>query len=181
VTSDSDGEVYSGSVTFTGGAATVTISAGEVTTAGTNTLTVAIAGVTPQPEVQVAITAATQVSSANSTAEISPSLAEGTTSTVTVTLRDTYNNPMVSTSKNMKIEVTVTNNDVTTTESYTVDGSTVTATETLTRGSTATDSSGKYYFDVTLPAVIDSGDGISVQVTQNDQTKKIGDPFTYIK
>jgi hypothetical protein len=179
VTSDLDGEVYSGSAAFTGGAATVTIAAGQVKTAGTNTLTVAIAGVTPQPEVEVTVMAATQVSSANSTAEISPALAKGATSTVTVTLRDQYNNLMANTSKNMKIEVIVTNNDATTAESYTVDGSTVTVTETLARAGTTTDADGKFYFDVVLPADIDSGDGISVQVTQNDQTKKIGSPFSF--
>ncbi|MFX4262142.1 S-layer homology domain-containing protein [Pelotomaculum propionicicum] len=179
VTSDLDGEVYSGSAAFTGGAATVTIAAGQVTTAGTNTLTVSIAGVTPQPEVGVTVVALSNISAANSTAEISPALAEGTTSTITVTLRDQYNNLMTNISKNMKIEVTVTNSDATTAESYTVDGSTVTVTETLTRGGTTTDADGKYYFDVALPAAIDAGDGISVQVTQNDQAKKIGSPFSF--
>ncbi len=180
VTSDLDGEVYSGSVTFTGGEATVTIAAGEVTTAGTNTLTVAITGVTPKPAVEVTVAAASQISPANSTAEISPPLAEGTTSTITVTLRDAYNNPMASTTKNLKIEVTITAADGTTPESYTVDGEELTETPALPldRAGEATDADGKIYFDVTVPAAVDAGDGITVQVIQNNGTK-IGSAFSY--
>jgi len=175
VTSDKDGQVFNGNVDFTAGAGTVTIA---VYIAGTNTLTVAIAGVTPQPMVDVTVVAATQISSKYSSVEIAPALAKGATSTITITLRDKYNNPMANVTKNIKIVVTVTNNNLTTAEEYVVDGSLVTVTETLSRESVTTNVYGKVVFDVTLPAVIDAGDGVSIQITQNNGTS-IGSAFTY--
>jgi hypothetical protein len=177
VYSDKDGGVFSGNVIFTAGAATVSIA---VYTAGTNTLTVTIAGVTPRPQVEVTTVAATQISSKNSSTEIIPVLAKGTTSIITITLKDKYNNPMANVTKNIKIVVTVTNDSPTTTEEYMVDGSLVTVTETLSRESVTTDVYGKVAFYVTLPATIDAGDGVSIQVTQNNGTP-IGNAFTYIE
>jgi len=176
ITSDKDGEVYNSDTAFTAGAATVSIAADKVITGGINTLTVTIAGVIPHPTVEVTVTAATQISPANSTAEIAPALAKGVTSALTITLKDNYGNPIANTAKNIKIVVTVTNADPATAEVYTVDGSAVTATTTLSRSIT-TDAAGKSTFTVIMPGAIDPADGISVQVTQNNGTA-IGVPFT---
>ncbi len=177
ITSDKDGEVYNSDTAFTDGAATASILADKVKTAGTNTLTVVITGVTPHPTVEVTVTAATQISPANSTVEIAPELAKGVTSTITITLKDAYNNPMADTVKNIKIVVTVTNVNLTTAETYTVDGSAVTATTTLSRSIT-TDAAGKSTFTVIMPGAIDLSDGVSIQVTQNNGTA-LGGAFTY--
>lgn len=177
ITSDKDGEVYNSDTAFTAGAATASIATDKVKTAGTNTLTVAIAGVTPHPVVKVTVTAATQISPANSTVEIAPALAKGITSTVTITLKDAYGNPMADTAKNIKIVVTVTNVNPTRAETYTVDGSAVIATTTLSRSIT-TNAAGQSTFTVIMPGAIDTSDGVSIQVTQNNGTA-IGGTFIY--
>ncbi|HAU31989.1 MAG TPA: hypothetical protein DCW46_06985 [Desulfotomaculum sp.] len=179
ITSDKDGEVYNSDTAFTAGAATASIAADKVITAGTNTLTVVIAGVTPHPTVEVTVTALTQISPANSTVEIAPALAKGVTSDVTITLKDAYGNPIADTDKNIKIVVTVTNADPTTAETYTVDGDAVTSTTTLSRSIT-TDASGQSIFTVIMPGAIDPSDGVSVQVTQKNGTA-LGSAFTYIE
>ncbi|WP_418790776.1 S-layer homology domain-containing protein [Phosphitispora sp. TUW77] len=179
VTSDLDGQVFSGNVDFVDGNGTLTIAAGEVTTAGTNILTLAITGVTTQPQVPVTVLAASQISSANSTVTIDQALAEGATSVLTVTLRDAYDNPMANITKNLKIAVTVTNADATTAESYTVDGTAVTITTTLSRADAATDANGQIQYSVTLPGTIDIGDGLEIQITQNNDTP-IGSAFSFV-
>jgi len=177
VTSDKDGQVFNGNVDFTAGAGTVTTEVYKVKTAGTNTLTIVITGVTSHPAVVVNVVAASQISAANSTTEINPALAKGATSTIKITLRDDYNNPMANVTKNIKIAVTVTNNNAGTAENYTVDGSPVTVTKILSK-SVTTDVYGKVAFDVMLPVAIDAGDGVSIQVTQNNGTS-IGNAFIY--
>ncbi len=179
VTSDLDGQVYSGNVLFAAGAASVTIPAGEVTTAGTNTLAVAITGVTVQPNVEVTVTAATQISSANSTVAVSPALAADTTSTFTVTLKDAYGNVIANTTKSLKIKVTLTNLDAATAESYTVGGTAVTASTTLTKSNVAIDANGQYAFTAVLPATIDVGDGVAIQVMQNNGVDLLGSEYSY--
>jgi len=174
--------VYSGTPTFTTGSATITIPANiaSLTTAGDYTLTVSIVGVTPTPTVPITVIADTQISAANSSAVIDQPLNKGTTRTITVTLKDSYGNLMINTTQNMKIAVTVTDNDATNDESYTVDGTAITSTDSLTRDNTALNGSGQYSFDVTLPASIDPQDGVSVQVTQSDNTAT-GSVFSFIE
>ncbi|HAG08572.1 MAG TPA: hypothetical protein DCK87_03270 [Desulfotomaculum sp.] len=172
---DKDGGVFNGNVIFTAGAATVSI---KVYTAGTNTLTVTIAGITPKPQVEVTTVAASQISSKNSSTKINPVLAKGTTSIITITLRDNYNNPMVKVTKNIKIVVKVTNNDASIAEEYMVYDTSIKENITLSKSIT-TDSFGQSTFIVIMPATIDARDGVSIQVTQNDVTKLIGNAFIY--
>lgn len=175
--------VYSGSAVFTAGAATVTIPASatatSITTAGNYNLTIGIAGVTPKPIVPVTITAATQISSTLSTATIDQALSKGATRTITVTLRDNYGNPMAGISKNMNTMVTITNNYSATAESYSVDGSVVTASGITTISKSKTpDSNGQYTVSVVMPGTIDPGDCVSIQIAQNISTF-IGSQFSY--
>lgn len=177
VTSDVDGEVYSGSSTFVAGTAIITVSAGKVITAGNHVLTVSIAGISQRINVPVTVTAGTQYDAGQSGASISPALNKGTTSTVTVTLRDAYGNPLPNISKSVKIAVTVVNNSGGA-EIYDVAGQSVSSTINISK-TVNTDVGGKATFDVALPAGIDVGDGITIQIKKNDLSANIGNPFAY--
>lgn len=118
------------------------------------------------------------VPTANSTATISAALAPNTTRTITATAKDQYNN-LVS-GYTFAYDVTITNNDNTTAESYTIDGSPFTVTETSGNPVAATtNASGVATFTAALPATIDANDGISIQVQLNDDTTNIGSAFTF--
>lgn len=181
VTSDLNGEVYNAATVFSGGDAMVTIPSGTVTQAGNHTLTVAISGVSEQPQIGVTVDAMTNINASNSTVTVDSELAKGATSTFTVTLKDTYGNPVSSSSKNLKIITTITGNDATTNEVYTITGSgisTETYTATATIAISAPLNNGEYQFCVAVPSTVDSGDGISIQVTQNNGTL-LGSSFIY--
>ena len=144
-----------------------------LTASGSKSVTVVATGYTDAAVTQ-AINAG--VPTANSTATISAILAPGTTKTITGTAKDQYNN-LVS-GYAFKYEATVSNVTATTTESYTIDGSSVptTATNVITG---TTNSSGMATFDIAIPATIDIADGISVQVKLADGTTNVGAAFAY--
>ena len=144
-----------------------------ITTSGSKSVTVVATGYTDATITQVINPGAP---TANSTATISSVLASGATRTVTCTAKDQYNNLVQG--YNFKYAATITNSVATTTESYTLDGSSVTSTSTNAITGT-TNSSGVATFDVTLPATIDGTDGISLQVKLADGTTSIGSAFAY--
>ncbi len=113
----------------------------------------------------------------NSTASISAALALGATRTITCTAKDQYNN-LVS-GYTFKYDATITNNNATTAESYTVDASALTATTNDVSVVATTNASGVATFTAALPAVIDGNDGISIQVQLNNGTTNIGSPFSF--
>ncbi|MGE5422108.1 MAG: beta strand repeat-containing protein [Ignavibacteriales bacterium] len=180
VTSDKDGQVYSGNVTFTAGAGTLSVATTDTNTLGAHVLTIVITGVTQSKTANVTV-ADSAITANKCTVTIDQALNKGTTSTVTVTLRDANDNPLASTSKNMNVLVTITDTDLATTESYVVNGSSVegAGSHTVAMANTTTDTNGQYSFTVQLPDTIDGGDGLSIQVTQNQISKTIGIPNTY--
>ena len=114
--------------------------------------------------------------SANSTATIDSPLARNSSSTITCTAKDQYNNLVQG--YTFKYNAVITNADVTTSESYTIDGASVSSTATNSL-STTTSSSGVTTFTVGLPAAIDGGDGVSIQVKLGDGSTNIGSAFSY--
>ena len=114
------------------------------------------------------------VSALSSTASIDANLQGNTTRTITCTAKDQYNN-LVS-GYVFKYDATITNANVTTAESYTVDGIARTAT-TNDLSITATNGSGVATFNVTLPATIDSGDGLVIQIQLNNGSTNVGSDF----
>jgi|GEM_PF-2579667 len=116
---------------------------------------------------------------ANSTATISSALGLGTTRTVTCTAKDQYNN-LVS-GYNFKFDATVTDNNATTDESYTLNGSAITSSASDVNVSSATNASGVATFDIIIPATVDANDGISVQVQLANGTTNVGSSFNYTK
>jgi hypothetical protein len=116
---------------------------------------------------------------ANCTAIINPPLALNTTGIVTVTAKDQYNNFVQG--YGFKYDANVTNNDPLNAESYIVDATPVTSTQTGVSLSGLTNSGGVATFGITIPAVVDVNDGISVQVKLNDGLTNVGNPFSFSK
>ena len=146
-----------------------------LTTPGSKSVTVVATGYTDATVTQVINAGAP---TANSTATISAALAPNTSRTITCTAKDQYNN-LVS-GYTFAYDVTLTNNNSTTAESYTIDGSTFTTTSTSGNPvATTTNASGVATFTAALPATIDPSDGISVQVQLNDDATNVGSAFTF--
>ena len=114
----------------------------------------------------------------NSTATISAALALGTTRTVTATAKDQYSN-LVS-GYTFKYDATVTNNNVTTGESYTIDGTARTTTQNDLSVVATTNASGVATFTIQVPAQVDQNDGLSVQVQLTNGLTNIGTAFSIV-
>ncbi|MBK7265158.1 MAG: hypothetical protein IPI12_02230 [Ignavibacteriales bacterium] len=65
------------------------------------------------------------------------------------------------------------------TKSYAIDGSDRTTSVSDINTITPTDASGVYTFGITIPAVVDANDGISVQLQLADGTTNIGSAFSF--
>lgn len=146
-----------------------------LTTPGSKSVTVVANGYTDATVTQVINAGAPTT---NSTATISAALAPNTSRTITCTAKDQYNN-LVS-GYSFAYDVTLTNNNSTTAESYTINSSPFTATSTSGNSlSTTTNASGVATFTAALPATIDPSDGISVQVQLNNDATNVGSAFTF--
>ncbi len=113
----------------------------------------------------------------NSTAAISSALTLNSTRTVTVTANDQYGNTV--SGYTFKYDVTVTNANPTTAESYTIDGTSRASSVTDVSFNAVTNASGVATFDITVPATVDANDGVSVQVQLMDGVTNIGSAFNY--
>jgi trimeric autotransporter adhesin len=146
-----------------------------LTTSGTKAVSVVATGYTDATVSQVINAGAPTT---NSTATISAALAVGTSRTITCTAKDQYNN-LVS-GYTFAYDVTITNANGTTAESYTIDGTAFTVTDTNGNPVTATtNASGVATFTAVLPATIDASDGISIQVQLNNDTTNVGTAFSF--
>lgn len=116
-----------------------------------------------------------QISSTNTTVSATPTSIDAT-STVTVTAKDQYSNPI--SGYIFKYDATVKNDVATNGESYTVAGTTTTATSNDV-DLTATDASGVVTFSIVIPETVDPLDGISVQVQLYDGTTNVKSPIQY--
>jgi len=113
----------------------------------------------------------------NSTAAINPVLALNSSSTVTLTAKDQFNN-LVS-GYAFKFDATITDDRSTTDESYTIDGNSYTSSATDVVVSTLTNASGVATFGITVPAVVDANDGINVRIQLSDGSTNVGDAFSF--
>ena len=145
-----------------------------LTASGSKAVTVVATGYTDATVTQ-AINAG--VPTANSTATISAILAPGASRTITCTAKDQYSN-LVS-GYAFKYDATIVAADATTTESYTIDGTAITATANDIAFVSATNASGVATFTAALPASIDANDGISLQVQLSDGSTNVGSAFAY--
>jgi hypothetical protein len=145
-----------------------------LTASGSKSVTVEANGYSAAPATQI-INAG--VPTTNSTASINLALTPNTSRTVTCTAKDQYNN-LVS-DYTFKYDASITNNNATTSESYTIDGTARTSTTNDVNVVTATNSSGVATFTVAVPATIDGSDGISVQVQLSNGSTNIGSAFSY--
>ncbi|MXN90741.1 T9SS type A sorting domain-containing protein [Flavobacterium sp. Sd200] len=115
----------------------------------------------------------------NSSVSISAPLALGATSTVTCVARDQYNN-LVS-GYTFKYFIIVVNVGLITIESYLIDGTAQTANANNIAVTALTDENGIATFTVTLPEVMDGGDGIILQPQLNDGVTNISAAFIYFQ
>jgi len=151
-------------------------SGNSLKTSGSRTITVVATGYADATVTQVISVGAINV--ANSTLSNTPALTSvEKTTTVTATAKDQFNNLVEG--YVFKYDVTTTDGSATTDESYTVAGTAYTANATDVN-LTATNASGIVTFDIVLPATIDGGDGVSVQVQLNDGTTNFKTAIGYL-
>ena len=117
------------------------------------------------------------VPTSNSTATIDNPLTKNISRTITCTAKDQYNN-LVS-GYTFKYDLTVTNSDATTAESYTIDGTSRTTTASDVTLAATTNASGVATFSAALPATVDGGDGLSIQVQLANGSTNIGSAFAF--
>lgn len=117
-----------------------------------------------------------QPTAGNSTVAIDAPLLAGTTSTITCTAKDQYNIPV--SGYTFTYDVTITNNNSNSTESYTIDGTSRTSSASAISLTAVTNSSGVATITAALPALVDGSDGIAIQVKLNDGTV-VGSPFSF--
>ena len=145
-----------------------------LTTSGSKTITVEATGYTTASFNQI-INAGAPTS--NSTATINSALALGASRTITCTAKDQYNNLV--TGYAFKYDVVLLDSNVTTDESYTIDG-TATASDINNQSIVSTtNSSGIATFITIIPSIVDANDGISVQVQLGNGSTNIGTAFTF--
>ncbi|MDP4092738.1 MAG: S-layer homology domain-containing protein [Bacillota bacterium] len=164
VTSDKEGQIYNGNVTFTAGSATVTISGSNVKATGTQTYTMEITGVTPHPTVQANIILPTYTIQAISPQTMRPlneGYGAGTQETKKITIVKTGTGDLtgltVGLSKGVASSFTITGPTVTTLDSDT----TTTTFDLSTKDGQAV---GTYTDTVVISAA--SMDAVHITVTQ---------------
>jgi len=145
-----------------------------LTTAGSKTISVEAFGYSPANLIQLINAGAP---TANSTATINSPLAINSTSIITCTAKDQYNNPVAG--YTFKYDALLTNNNSTTAETYTVDGAAISTTTNDIGILATTNASGLATFTVLLPSIIDGNDGISIQLQLSNGTTNIGTEFSF--
>ncbi len=143
-------------------------------TAGSKTIVVLSVGYNNST---VSQTIAVGAPSSNSTVSINTPLARSTASTITCTAKDQYNN-LVS-GYNFKYDLTITDADATTDESFLVDGTSRTSSINDVVVVAATNGSGVATFSVTPAATVDAGDGISIQLQLTNGSTNVGSALSY--
>ena len=162
---------------YTIASGTITLLAGSdasLTVPGTKTITVVATGYTDATVSQEIMVGA--INTTNSTVTIDQALALSTTSVITLTAKDQYNN-LIS-GYVAKFDVTVTDGSATTNESYTINTVAYDATSSDVDLS-ATNGSGEATVTVVMPASVDGGDGLSVQLQLSDGTTNVGSAYSY--
>jgi len=145
-----------------------------LTTAGSKNVSIEATGYSVAAVVQQIDAGAV---TAGSTASIDNPLVPGATSTIACTAKDQYNNPVPGYS--FVFDLTVTDNNATTDESYTIDGIPYKNSAANVGLESVTDANGVVTFSVVMPVTIDGGDGLAIQVQLADGTTDIGPEFSY--
>jgi len=162
--------------TFTAGNLRLLPSVGNplLTAAGSKNVSVTATGYNYATVVQQINAGA--ISAGNSTATINQDLALNSTSTVTCTAMDMYDNPIEG--YTFRADIQIFNLNTALTEIYVVDGVNYSSTPAPVNLTTATNASGIATFDITIPAVVNLNDGIDVQV-QTSAGTNVGTDFFY--
>ncbi len=129
--------------------------------------------------VEVSAPPAGDIDTSKSSVEVSPPLTTGGTSTVTLTARDGDGNPV--SGYQFAMDITVIDNRSSSDEIYKIDGVDYGAAIQGVNVSSVTDDNGVVTYEIVMPALIDTMDGISVQHTSSLDGGCIGSPVKYVK
>ncbi|MGG3890167.1 hemoblobin-interacting domain-containing protein [Metabacillus fastidiosus] len=121
------------------------------------------------------------LSISGSTFSVNPALAEGQTSAATIRTNDQYGNAIANQNLKYDIVIDVDDTDPTTDEAYTIHNRSVNGDITIIGIDTTSNTQGDIQFNITLPATVDVGDGVSVLVRRYSDLANIGSPITYSK
>lgn len=155
----------------------LTLSPGAVRTAGNNTISIIATGYINATVIQAVSAGA--VNAAQSTASANQSLAPGVTGTITLAARDQYGNPVQG--HQFYMDISVINNNTSSTESYTVAGNTYTASASGIAAGSITGANGETLIGITIPSSVDINDGISIQFILTDSGANVGGAIGYIR
>ena len=168
-----------GTTDFTLAEGTLTLkpSAGNplLTSAGSKTVAISASGYNDATIIQEILSGA--VSAANSSVSAAPPMSPGLATEFMITARDSYFNPV--SGYLFRAVVTVMDNDLMTDEIYTFNGIEIRS-SSMFDGLPPTNNFGITPMHVVLPAVIDGGDGLSVQIKMNDGLTDVGSVESYL-
>jgi endonuclease I len=117
------------------------------------------------------------VPTSNSTVSIDSALNLNSTRIINCTARDQYNNSVEG--YTFKYDAFITNNDSLHVENYLIDGDTLSANVNNMNLLTTSNTNGISNFSVTIPEIVDPGDGLSIQLQLSDGSSNIGTPFRF--
>ncbi|QGQ99358.1 DUF1533 domain-containing protein [Paenibacillus psychroresistens] len=158
----------------------LTIIAGVIKNAGSHTIVVKSSAYDNAQVTQVikaGVADATQ-----SSYSLNGTLTEGGSATATVILKDKYGN--LTESKQVYADITVTNTTRLNAEKYTIGTPTYRATVKGVKAGVVTDPNGSTAISIAIPASVDIGDGVSIQLRTGTSVKGttfIGDSLSYTK
>jgi len=145
-----------------------------LTTAGSKFITIEAFGFTPDTIIQIINTGNPSL---NSTVNINQAFALNSSANITSTARDQYNNLVAG--YTFKYDINLINNDTSVNETYTVDGNAYSTSVFNINLSSVTNINGIAEFMVTIPAIVNPGDGLSMQLKTNNGTGNIGQLFQF--
>lgn len=165
---------------YTLAAGKLTIKAGVIKAAGSHTIVVKSSAYEDATVTQIVKAGAPDAT--KSSYALSGTLAVGQTATATVTVKDQYGN--LAAGKQVYADITITNSTKTTAEKYTIGGALISATAKGKLAGTVTDANGVTAIAVAIPATVDTGDGISIQLKVGATVAKataFGNPIAFTK
>ncbi|AGX44364.1 Ig-like domain-containing protein [Clostridium saccharobutylicum] len=107
-------------------------------------------------------------------------LAAGHTSTVTITAKDKYDNPI--SNKQFKLDMNVTNKNSSTREAYTINNILLNgfqASYSARLGLDSTNDDGESSFEISIPNQVDAEDGFTIDIKDKDTNSQIGQRISF--
>ncbi|MFZ4399843.1 MAG: endonuclease [Bacteroidales bacterium] len=145
-----------------------------LTRSGTKTILIEAFGYANDTLVQIILPG---IPTSNSTVSVNSALAINSSRTISCTAKDQFNNPV--SGYTFKYDLIVTNNNITSTENYSIDGTNRSMSLDNINISSATNSTGVSSLTVVIPSHVDGGDGIGIQIQLFDGVTNIGSSVNF--